>query len=52
VAKWLGLKWVIPMHYEKGSSEPDRFKKALKHLSPKTKILVLKPGEWQYFSRR
>jgi len=51
-AKWLGLKWAIPMHYEKGSAEPHRFMKAVKRLSPKTKVLLLDPGQWQYFPVR
>jgi L-ascorbate metabolism protein UlaG (beta-lactamase superfamily) len=51
-AKWLGLKWAIPMHYEKGSAEPHRFMKAVKRLSPKTKVLLMEPGQWQYFPVR
>lgn len=46
--KWLRLKWAIPMHYEKGSTEPLRFRQAAKRLSPRTKILLMQPGTWQF----
>jgi len=47
--KWLGLRWAIPMHYEKGSPEPEQFIQAVRRRSPKTKALCMKPGEWKYF---
>ncbi len=47
--RWLHLKWAIPMHYEKGSPEPQQFVQAVRHHSPKTKAMVMEPGQWQYF---
>lgn len=49
VVKWLHLSWAIPMHYEKGSTEPQQFIRAVKRQSPKTKTMVMEPGEWQSF---
>jgi len=48
-AKWLRLKWAIPMHYEPNSPEPQQFVRAVKHHSPKTKAVVMEPGTWQSF---
>lgn len=47
--KWLGLKVAIPMHYEKGSEDPEHFLRALTRESPKTKGIVLEPGKTQAF---
>jgi len=47
--KWLKPKIAIPMHYNSlpilPKVNPNDFKKAVKKQSPKTKCLVLKPGE-------
>jgi L-ascorbate metabolism protein UlaG (beta-lactamase superfamily) len=43
VAKWLGVKAVIPIHYR--FDEGARFAKELKRQAPKAKAMLLKPGE-------
>ena len=47
--KWLGVKWAIPMHYEKGSMEPQQFIRAARQYSPKIKTIIMQPGQWQNF---
>jgi L-ascorbate metabolism protein UlaG (beta-lactamase superfamily) len=43
--KWLGLRYAIPMHYWKGSKEPEQFRDEVKKVSPRTKVVLLQPGE-------
>lgn len=43
--KWLGLKFAIPMHYWKDSEEPELFRNEVRKLSPRTKVILLEPGE-------
>jgi L-ascorbate metabolism protein UlaG (beta-lactamase superfamily) len=45
VTKWMGLKIVIPMHYPRGSSEPQDFALNVHRESPDTKVVVMEPGE-------
>jgi L-ascorbate metabolism protein UlaG (beta-lactamase superfamily) len=47
--KWLRLKVAIPMHYEKGSAEPQQFVESVKRQSPRTQAIIMEPGEWRYF---
>ncbi len=42
--KWLGLRYAIPMHYWKGTNEPDQFRDEVKRVSPRTKVILLQPG--------
>lgn len=43
--KWLGLRYAIPMHYWKDSKEPEQFREEVKKVSPRTKVILLQPGE-------
>lgn len=43
--KWLGLRYAIPMHYCKGSKEQEQFRQHVKKVSPRTKVILLEPGE-------
>lgn len=46
VTKWMGLRTVVPTHYELGSDEPKRFAAAVKRAAPRTRVVVPGPGEW------
>lgn len=50
VAKWLGVRVVLPIHYR--FDEGLRFAKALKKAAPRTKAVLLKPGEAHAFPAR
>lgn len=47
--QWLSLKAAIPMHYEKGSSEPQQFAEWVRRKSPQTQVIIMEPGEWKFF---
>ncbi|MBI5406440.1 MAG: metal-dependent hydrolase [Nitrospirae bacterium] len=44
-AAWLGVKWAIPMHYEKGSDAPYRFVNQVAHKAPGVQVVLIEPGE-------
>jgi L-ascorbate metabolism protein UlaG (beta-lactamase superfamily) len=50
VAKWLGVKAAIPTHYR--FDEGARFAKALQKVAPRSKAVLLKPGEAYMFPAR
>ncbi len=45
VAKWMGLKMVVPTHWAKGSSDPQDFARYAREESPDTKVVIMQPGE-------
>lgn len=49
VAKWLGVKVALPIHYR--FDEGARFARELRRQAPKVKPLLLKPGESYRFGR-
>ena len=45
VTKWMGLKMVIPVHYDKDSPDPQDFARHVHRESPDTRVIIMEPGE-------